>query len=91
MKPSNFKPTKHKLALEKIAALGYPVAKIFLKEHNVPTLVPLVLAMLMSAIRRTRSTNAINDTGSDEYVALIEGKRASQTDSISHSARYFTF
>ena len=87
MKPSNFKPTKQKLALEKIAALCCPVAKISLKEHNVPTLFPLVLAMLMSSIRKTRSPNAVSDTVSDEYVAWVEGKRASQTESTSLSAR----
>ena len=38
---------------EKVAALGYPDAKMSLKEDDVPTLFPVVEAMLMSSIHRT--------------------------------------
>ena len=37
-------------------ALGYPGAKICLKEDDVPTLFPVVEAMLMPPIRRTSTT-----------------------------------
>ena len=37
------------------AALGYPAAKISLKQDVVPTLFPVVEAMLMTAIRRTKA------------------------------------
>ena len=36
-----------------MAALGYPCAKISLKEDDVPTLFPVVEAMLMPPMRRT--------------------------------------
>ena len=39
-----------------MAALGYPGAKISLKEDDVPTLFPVVEAMLMPSIRRTSTT-----------------------------------
>ena len=41
---------------EKIVALGYPGAKTSLKENDVPTLFPVVEAMLMSPIRRISKT-----------------------------------
>ena len=61
MKPSNFKPTKHKLVSgpEKMAALGYPDAKIYLKDDDVPTLFPKVEAMLTPSIRRIRTQGAM--------------------------------
>ena len=40
-----------------MVALGYPGAKIFLKE-DVPTLFPIVEAKLMSPIRRMAATTA---------------------------------
>ena len=44
--------------LEKMAGLGYPGAKISLKEDNVPTLFPVAEAMLMLLIRRTQTQSA---------------------------------
>ena len=71
-----------------MAALGYPRAKISLKEHDVPTLFQVVEAMLMSSIHRTRSPNTVNDMGSDDSVARIEGKQTSQADCTALSERY---
>ena len=68
-KKVNFKPTKHRPLCslqenlfqlryrpEKMAALGYPDAKISLKEDVVPTLFPVVEAILMPSIHRTPAT-----------------------------------
>ena len=38
------------------AVLGYPCAKISLKEDDVPTLFPVVEAVLMPPIRRTQAS-----------------------------------
>ena len=47
-----------------MAALGYPAAKISLKEDDVPTLFPVVEAMLMPSIRGTQAeTWASTTTG----------------------------
>ena len=53
-----------------MAALGYPGAKISLKEDVVPTLFPVVEAMLMPSIRITG-----NDTSVDDY-GMILGRGA---------------
>ena len=45
-------------APEKVVALGNPGPKISLKEDDVPTLFPVVEAMLMPLIRRTSTTAA---------------------------------
>ena len=46
-----------------MAALGHPGAKISLKEGVVPTLFPVVEAMLMPSIRRTQAaTRALTTT-----------------------------
>ena len=44
------------------AALGYPGAKISLKEDDVPTLFPVVEAMLMPQIRRTQAATRASMT-----------------------------
>ena len=47
-----------------MAALGYPGAKIALKEDVVPTLFPVVEARLMPSIRRTQAaTPDVDDRG----------------------------
>ena len=49
---------------EKMAALGYPGAEKYLKEDDVPTLFPVVEAMLMPSIRinRTQSSTRLATT-----------------------------
>ena len=58
-----------------MAALGYPGAKIFLKEDDVPTLFPVVEAMLMPSIGRTQAATRASMTtvhlGSNELSARI--------------------
>ena len=49
-------------APEKIAALGYPGAKISLKENDVPTLFPVLEAMLPPSIRRSVHANGLSLT-----------------------------
>ena len=47
---------------EKKAALGYPTAKIYLKEDVVPTLFSIVEAMLTSSIRKTQAAIGASTT-----------------------------
>ena len=74
-KIANIKPTKHsrlcslrenlfrlRSGLEKVAALNYPGAKISLEEEYVPTLFPVVEAMLMPSIRRTQAATQASTT-----------------------------
>ena len=73
-KITNFKPTMHsrlcslrenlfrlQSGAEKVAAMGYPGAK-FSKEEDVPTLSPVVEAMLMPPIRRTQAATRASTT-----------------------------
>ena len=43
------------------------------KEEDVPTVFPIVEAMLMSSIRRIRSPNAVSDTGRSRSGRRQEG------------------
>ena len=52
-----------------MVALGYPGPKISLKEDDVPTLFPVVEAMLMPLIRRTWTTKV--HLGSKRAVVII--------------------
>ena len=59
-----------------MAALGYPGAKISLKEDVVPTLFPAVEAMLISICRRQAATQASTTTvhlGSNRAVSANTG------------------
>ena len=84
-KKTNVKPTKHsrlcslrenlfrlRSGPEKMAALGYPGAKISLKEDDVPTLFPVVEAMLMPPIRRTGSDTGVDDHGTSRVEATCQ-------------------
>ena len=60
-----------------MAALGYPGAKISLKEGVVPTLLPVVEAMLMPSIRRSQAATRASTTtvhlGSKRAVSVETG------------------
>ena len=58
-----------------MAALGYPRAKICMKEDDVPTLFPVVEAMLMPLIRRTQAATRTSTT-----TVHIGSMRAVSTD-----------
>ena len=82
-KKENVKPallTSRKLVLTAIrtrkgAALGYPATKINLKDDDVPTLFPVVEAMLIPLIRRTLAV-----TKSSTTTVHLGLKRAVSTD-----------
>ena len=54
-----------------MATLGYPTAKISLKEDVVPTLFPVVEAMLVPSISRTQAATRASTT-----TVHLESKRA---------------
>ena len=60
-----------------MAALGYSGAKISLKEDDVPTVFAVVVAMLMSPIRRTQAATRASTTtfhlGSKRAVSVDTG------------------
>ena len=58
-----------------MAALSYPGAKISLKENDVPTLFPVVEAMLMPPIHRTQAATRVSTT-----TVQLGSKRAVRAD-----------
>ena len=77
-KKANFKPMKHSSRAGDSLPLGYPGAKISLKEEVVPTLFPVVEAMLIPLIRRTQAaTRALSTMYGPVHLGL---KRVVSTD-----------
>ena len=89
-KKAKFKPTKHsrlcslrdnlfrlRSASDKVTFLGYPGAKISLKEDDVPTLYTVAEAMLMPPIRKTQAATRASTTvvplGSKRAVSVNTG------------------
>ena len=56
-----------------VAVMGYPGAKISLKEDDVPTLFPVVEAMFMPPIRRTQATTTTVHLGLKRAVRADTG------------------